>query len=121
MVTLIEPLIYERNPIDLFCVYDISTSMGGDRLTNLKATLNLIIKALESDDRLCLISFSYDGNLVKPLTNMDEVQKEIFTKYVSGITLSGATNFDNAIKRFLENILKKYISHKMEEFNQLYL
>lgn len=108
MVTLIEPLIYERNPIDLFCVYDISTSMRGDRLTNLKATLNLIIKALESDDRLCLINFSDDGNLVKPLTNMDEVQKEIFTKYVSGITLSGATNFDNAIKRFLENIKKTY-------------
>ena len=58
VVTLTEPFIYETNPIDLFCVFDVSGSMSLEkRLEKLKASLNLIIDALDSNDRLSLIKF----------------------------------------------------------------
>ena len=57
IITLKEPLINKLNPLDLFVVFDKSSSMEGQNLNILKSALNLIIDALDSNDLLNLIQY----------------------------------------------------------------
>ena len=75
IITLKEPLIKELNPIDLFVVFDISASMKGDRIDQLKKALNLIIDALNYNDRLSLISFSTKAETLSELKYMNDNEK----------------------------------------------
>ena len=76
IITLKEPLIKELNPIDLFVVFDVSASMKGDRIDQLKKALNLIIDALNYNDRLSLISFSIKAETLFELKYMNDNKKK---------------------------------------------
>ena len=108
VITLNEPFIYESNPIDLFCVFDISDSMRGARLENLKATLNLIIDALEPNDRLSLIQFGTNAQTISELAFMSETQKNIDKGLVDELVAEGLTYYEYAINKFFEGINKSY-------------
>ena len=108
IVTLIEPWIYETNPIDLFCVFDTSGSMGGERIKNLKAALNLIIDALDSIDRLSLIKFTSNSETLSSLAFMSDNQKTKDKEIVDSLKASGGTSFQAAIKEFIDGIEKTY-------------
>ena len=108
VITLNEPFIYESNPIDLFCVFDISDSMRGARLENLKATLNLISDALEPNDRLSLIQFGTDAQTISELAFMSETQKNIDKELVDELVADGLTYYEYAINKFFEGINKSY-------------
>ena len=75
IITLREPLSKKLNPIDLFVVFDISGSMIGKRISSLKSALNLIIDALDSNDRLSLISFSTKTETLSELKYMNDNEK----------------------------------------------
>jgi uncharacterized protein YegL len=104
IVTLREPLIYEVNNIDLFLVYDISGSMSGVRETSLKEALNLVIKALNSKDRLSLIQFESSGKTVVDRLYMNHDNKLYAQKVVNETIISGGTSFSAAIKELVNGI-----------------
>lgn len=108
IVTLKDPLIEETSPIDLFCVFDLSGSMGGARLSNLKAALNLIIEALDSNDRLSLIEFESNSKTITELSYMTKEEKIRQTNIVNGLRASGGTVFRNPIREFLRGIRNSY-------------
>ena len=76
IITLKEPLIYETNEIDLFCVFDCSGSMNVNKTNHLKSALNLIIEALNENDRLSLISFGFMSNTRLKLLEMTDSNKK---------------------------------------------
>ena len=109
VVTLTEPFIYETNPIDLFCVFDVSGSMSLEkRLEKLKASLNLIIDALDSNDRLSLIKFESKAVTIAELAFMSEAEKRNYKAKVNALYASGGTDFQKAIREFINGIDKTH-------------
>ena len=108
IITLKEPLIKELNPIDLFVVFDISASMKGDRIDQLKKALNLIIDALNYNDRLSLISFSTKAETLSELNYMNEYEKKRQKDIVADLSTFGGTYFRESIHQFLKGIRKSY-------------
>jgi len=47
--------------IDLICLIDVSGSMSGTKLNNVKKTLLILLDFLREKDRLCLITFESSG------------------------------------------------------------
>ena len=101
VITLREPLIYQINSIDLFLVYDISGSMGGKRLENLKKALLLVIDALESNDRLTLISFETDSKTELELEYMTKSKKRAAKSIIEKTKALGMTSFIKAINELV--------------------
>ena len=108
VITLKEPLIKELNPIDLFVVFDISASMNEDRIDQLKKALNLIIDALDSNDRLGLISFENNARILSDLSYMSDKEKIKQRDIVNKLIASGGTYFRQPIREFLNGIEKYY-------------
>ena len=104
IITLKEPLISQINNIDLFCVYDISGSMYGNRTYILKGALNEIIDNLNKNDRLSLISFSTLAKTELELTEMTKTNKKMAKDIVSNSRYHGASNFIEAIDEFVKGI-----------------
>ena len=95
-----EPLINRKNPIDLFCIFDVTSKMN---IINLKRTLYLIVDILNSKDRLSLILF--DNKEVREKLNLSLMNgsnkkkaKRIInsisnTDYKKELTFKNAINF----------------------------
>ena len=108
IITLREPLIYEINNIDLFLVYDVSGSMMGDRETNLKKALNLVIDALESKDRLTLIPFQSSASTILDLEYMTYSNKQKARNLIAQTYSGGGTSFTSAVNELVEEMRKAY-------------
>ena len=113
VINLNEPLIFEINNIDLFCVYDKSGSMNENRIKNLKNALNFLVDALDSGDRLSLIQFSTNAETILDLEYMDSSNKEKAKDLVGKITAGGETNIRPAIKEIIKGITKESTEEKL--------
>ena len=105
IITLKEPLIYQYNPVDLLCVYDVSGSMNVNKTFHFKSALNLTVDALNENDRLCLIKFGTNSVTEFPLSEMTQKNKDEAKKTVYNIKIGGGTNFTAGIDEFLRNIV----------------
>jgi uncharacterized protein YegL len=112
IITLREPLIYEINNIDLFLVYDVSGSMSGTRITNLKKALNLVIDALESKDRLTLIPFESSAKTIVDLEYMTSSNKQKAKNIIAQTSSGGGTSFTSAVNELVKEIQKAYKDKK---------
>ena len=108
IINLKESLSENLNPIDLFAVFDLSGCMRGERLTILKKALNLIIDALDSNDRLGLISFENNARILSDLSYMSDKEKIKQRDIVNKLIASGGTYFRQPIREFLNGIEKYY-------------
>ena len=108
VITLKEPLIYQYNYIDLFCVYDISGSMLSlNKSKHLQSALNLIIDALEKNDRLSLISFEISSYTDLALIEMTDENKKKAKDIIKDYKYSGGTDAIPAIEEFVKGIKTK--------------
>ena len=118
VVSLKEPLIYEINNIDLFLVIDISSSMLGEKEQHLREALNLLIDALKSKDRLCLIFFQGTAATNFKLDYMNSKNKKIAKEQVEKQTISGGTSFTAGINELVKNIQTSNIKKIVVELCQ---
>ena len=109
VVTLREPLIYEINNIDLFLIYDVSGSMDAVKTKNLKEALTLVINALTSEDRLCLIPFATNSKAVLTLTYMDSENKKYAKSQVNSMSIGGGTSFTAGINELKYQLNNAYL------------
>ena len=108
IITLKEPLIYQYNYIDLFCVFDISGSMLSlNKSIYLQNALNLIIDALDKNDRLSLVSFENSGNTDLKLVEMTDEYKNEAKKIIKSYSFTGPTNVNSGIEEFYKGIQDK--------------
>ncbi len=65
----VEFVSLEQMPVSATLVLDMSASVAGMVLNNLKSAGNLLLGGLRKDERAALITFSYDVSLISPPTS----------------------------------------------------
>jgi Mg-chelatase subunit ChlD len=106
----IEPAMpNQRAPCDLVLVIDVSGSMdfeaplpdasrgskesaGLSILDLVKHAARTILETLDQNDRLSLVTFGYNANVVADLTPMDVKGKQAMSKCINNLRAEGATN-----------------------------
>lgn len=107
----------ERRPVAVVCVIDVSGSMGqevgaGEAITNraysrldlVKHVLNVLITSLHEHDRLALVTFSDETELVMSLTSMSNENKMLAKSAVQMLKPQMNTYTAPAIKKAYEII-----------------
>ena len=89
----IDTVLYEAVPLDAYLVLDMSESVAGEKLPDLRAAAHLFLDRLTSGDRAALVTFSNRVSLVRPLTT-DLTGVEISLNERSG---AGSTALRDAI------------------------
>ena len=92
--------------VDLLCVIDISGSMKGQKLNQIKLSLKSIISFMTPKDRLCIILFNDNANIYLNLDFMTEETKKIYLEKIEKIKARGGTNILSGLTKALE-ILKE--------------
>ena len=106
VVSLSSPDKFEReSDVDLICIIDISGSMKGKKLIQLKQSLKAIISFMTPKDRLCIILFNDKANIYLDLSFMTNETKKKFLEKIEKITAKGGTNILSGLKTAIE-ILK---------------
>jgi len=111
MVDIEAPLFenIERAAMDIFCVVDTSGSMSGDRISLLRKSTRRLVRGLQSKDRLAIIEFSSNYQVLLALTKMDEKGKEKAKKVVKNLRASGGTHLSGGLLEGLK-LVKRRIS-----------
>lgn len=84
-------------PIVGVFVTDISGSMEGDPMNNLKKSLLNSLQYINEDNKIGLVSYSDDVTINVPIGAMDGTQKAYFTSAIKGLTPAGGTATYNGL------------------------
>ncbi|XP_047063518.1 probable E3 ubiquitin-protein ligase WAVH2 [Lolium rigidum] len=106
LVELTAPPVSEEGKkpgLDLVAVLDVSTSMRGHKLQNLKGAMNYVIKKLGVKDRLAIIPFAtaVEKHRFK-LAHMSKDAKHKATSFVHGLEAHVGTNIHAALEAGLK-------------------
>ena len=98
--------------VDLICVIDISGSMTGQKIYEVKESLKILLSFLEEKDRLCLILFdSYAENYYN-LDFLTKKNKEMLEEKINHIDTRGGTNILSGLKMAVEVIKSQTYNEK---------
>ena len=84
-------------PIVGVFVTDISGSMEGDPMNNLKKSLLNSLQYINEDNKIGLVSYSDDVTINVPIGSMDGTQKAYFTSAIKGLSPAGGTATYNGL------------------------
>lgn len=84
-------------PADFVVVADVSGSMNGHKIEQLKNTMHWLIDNLTERHRMCIITFNNQADRNTPLTVMNAAGKVKLLAAVHGIAASGGTNITLAL------------------------
>jgi tight adherence protein B len=87
-----------RNPVDVVLTIDVSGSMRGQALTDAKAAAVRFVDAMGPRDRIALVSFASDPQVLTGFTSDREVLKDA----IASLEASGETALYDAIVRSLD-------------------
>ena len=96
----------KRVRADLVCVIDISGSMDGDKIYQVKESLKILIDMMDEKDRIALILFNSSAKLFNDLEYLTKENKAKIKKKIETIDADGGTNIASGLKIAVE-ILKK--------------
>jgi VWFA-related protein len=85
VLQIIEYVSFEQLPINAILIFDMSSSVAGEKLKNLKAAGNELLNGLKSEDRSALITFSHQVRLGSPLTADINSVKKILSETKSNL------------------------------------
>lgn len=111
-------LMPKTKATDVLLVYDVSDSMSGTKLDNLKnSTIKLLDSLLENgNSRVGLITFGTESSISLGLTN----DKNRLVNAVNSMVVSGNTNYYQALVN-VDNVLKNYNKDSNRDFVVLFL
>ena len=98
--------------VDLICVIDVSGSMDGEKIYQVKESLKILISLMGEKDRLCLITFSSNANNFYNLEYLTKKNKEILEEKINQISAGGGTNILSGLKMAVEIIKSQTYNEK---------
>ncbi|CAF0759140.1 unnamed protein product [Rotaria sp. Silwood1] len=122
-----------RSSCDICCVVDTSGSMqaaaeiqndkneqyGLSQLDLVKHALKTIISSLQGQDRLSIVSFSDNANILLHLTKMDDEGKSKALSAIEHLSVGGLTNLWDGLRTGLEVLSKE--QHSIGSISALFL
>jgi Ca-activated chloride channel family protein len=91
----------ERAPIAMAVVIDTSGSMSGDKIEGAKRSVLRLIDDMKDFDRIAVIRYSDDAEVLQPLASLGEVRSQLRER-VRGLSAGGGTNIPSGLARGLE-------------------
>ena len=91
---------------DLICVIDISGSMYGEKIHQVKESLKILVDMMNEKDRIALVLFSSNASLLNDLEYLTKENKEKIKKKIEEINATGGTNIASGLQIAVD-ILKK--------------
>ena len=101
----------KRVNVDLICVIDISGSMEGEKLNQVKESLKILVDMMNQKDRIALILFESKAELFYDLNYLSEKNKSKLKNLIDKIESKGGTNIANGLEIAIE-LLKKIKDNK---------
>ena len=88
-----------RAPLELVAVLDRSGSMSGQKMMLMKQTLNLLVtrSGLQAQDKLGIVVFDHDVQIVLPLTSMDQAGRLKAKAAIDAVYVGGSTNLSGGL------------------------
>ena len=102
-----------RPPIDLICVIDRSGSMSGEKIKLVRETLKYLVSILSPNDRLCLITFDDQADMLTGLQRVKDGNIQTFDSKIDTITHRGGTNMMLGLNKALELIKNRKYRNKV--------
>ncbi len=94
----------EKSRKRLFFLLDVSGSMSGLLLNLVQHACKVIISASTEDVEISIFTFSHDCTKVTELLQMNNTNKDNFTRIINGLTAGGSTNLISGIDTTLSYI-----------------
>lgn len=94
----------QRPPLNLCLILDQSGSMGGAPIKTVRAAAQKIVDSLSPQDRISIISFDHEAQLVVP--NQLVTQTDAIKQAIKSIRAGGGTAIDEGLKLGIEEIAK---------------
>lgn len=85
-----------RQQANLTVVIDVSGSMEGDKLEMVKAGLGRLVDSLRPDDRLAIVTYSTDAQLLLPMTPLSEAGS--IRDAIAGLRSQASTNLEAGLR-----------------------
>ena len=89
----------KKSNADLICVIDISGSMRGIKINQVKESLKILVNLMDEKDRLCLIIFNQDANIYYYLQNLTKENKTFLINEINRIRAGGGTNILGGLEK----------------------
>ncbi len=104
-----------REPIDLVCIIDVSSSMSiNNKIGLVKNSLKCLVDLLAPGDRLCLIKFSKNAQLVFPFLQINFANKPRITQSIENLQTGLGTEIwkgmELAIKTLNDRVKKSSVT-----------
>ncbi|KAJ3703959.1 hypothetical protein LUZ61_007664 [Rhynchospora tenuis] len=94
-----------RSPLDIVAVLDISGSMAGDKMGEMKIAMLFVMTKLSLVDRLSIVVYSNEAKRLCPLRQITENSKLELKYLIEGCLANGGTNMEQGLRMGL-SILK---------------
>ncbi|KAJ1276122.1 hypothetical protein BS78_05G190100 [Paspalum vaginatum] len=99
-----------RAPLDVVAVIDVSSSMEGPKLENVKNALRFVIHKLTDHDRLCIVKFDHEANSLCPLRPVSEATRAYFEGLVGDLETRGSTDIRAGLQAGLDVVANRKIT-----------
>ena len=99
---------------DLICVIDISGSMRGEKINQVKESLKILLTLMDEKDRICLILFSELAEKYYDLNYLTRENKDKLINLIDKIYAGGGTNILSGLQIAID-VLKKDLNNKKNE------
>jgi len=97
---------------DLICVIDVSGSMHGEKIYQVKESLKILISLMDEKDRLCLILFDSSAKNFYNLEFLTKNNKKILEEKINQISAAGGTNILSGLKMAVDVIKSQTYNEK---------
>ena len=96
----------KKSNVDLICVIDVSGSMYGEKIGQVRESLKILLTLMDERDRLCLILFNENGTNYYDLNYLTKENKKILIEKINKIISGGGTNILSGLKLAID-VLKR--------------
>ena len=96
---------------DLICVIDISGSMCGEKISQVRETLKILVQLMDEKDRICLILFNNQAEIFYNLDYLTKAKKKALINKIDEIDSGGGTNILSGLTKAID-VLKSITNSK---------